>query len=283
MPELPEVESVRRLLVEGKPSLIGATVNRVEVLRESVIGGRLLAEQFSQDIRGSVFHEIFRHGKYLFFRLLSARGTNNRWMAVHLRMTGRLFLVSDLEARASYTRLAVYLQDGLALRFDDPRAFGRVWLVTDPAEVIAGLGPDALTVDEDTFLQRLDHHRRQLKPLLLDQSFVAGIGNIYADESLFRAGIHPLTTVSALSGSQRKSLYRAVYEVMHEAVACKGANIDGVFEAGCFPVAVYGRTGLPCKACGAVLVKLRVAQRGTHLCPKCQPIENVKPLAGGRV
>ncbi len=283
MPELPEVESVRRLLTEGRPSLIGTTVDRVEVLRDNVIGGHLLAEQFCQDVQDSVFHEIIRHGKYLFFRLHSARATNNLWMTVHLRMTGRLFLVSDRASKTMYTRLVVHLQQGLALRFDDPRAFGRVWLVEDPAEVIAGLGPDALTVDEDTFLRRLDHHRRQLKPLLLDQSFVAGIGNIYADESLFRAGIHPLKTVADLTVSQRKVLYRAVHDVMHEAVACKGANIDGVFEAGCFPVAVYGRAGLPCRTCGTALVKLRVAQRGTHLCPQCQPIEKVKSLVGGQV
>lgn len=283
MPELPEVESVRRLLIEGRPSLIGTTVDRVEVLRDNVIGDRLSVEQFCQGVQGAVFHEIFRYGKYLFFRLHSARATNNLWMALHLRMTGRLFLVPDRASRSLHTRIVLYLREGLALRFDDPRAFGRVWLVTDPAEVIAGLGPDALTVDEDTFLQRLDNHRRQLKPLLLDQSFVAGIGNIYADESLFRAGIHPLKTVSDLAPSQRKLLYQAVHTVMHEAVACKGANIDGVFEAGCFPVAVYGRAGLPCRTCGAALVKLRVAQRGTHLCPQCQPIEKVKFLAGGQV
>lgn len=279
MPELPEVESVRRLLVEGSPSLIGATISRVEVLRDNVIGGMLLPEQFSHTIEGLVFHEIFRHGKYLFFRLQAARGTSKRWMVVHLRMTGRLYLVADPALRTPHTRLVVHLLDGLVLRFDDPRAFGRVWLVADPVEIVSGLGPDALTVDESVFMQRLDHHRRQLKPLLLDQSFVAGLGNIYADESLFRAGIHPLQTTTGLTTSQRKRLYLAIHDVMHEAVACKGANIDGVFEAGCFPVAVYGRAGLPCVLCGTSIVKLRVGQRGTHLCPQCQPLEsrNVKP------
>jgi len=273
MPELPEVESVRRLLVEGSPSLIGTTISRVEVLRDNVIGGTLLPEQFCHKIVGSVFLEILRHGKYLFFRLQTARGTSSRWMVVHLRMTGRLYLVPDLAPRTSHTRLVVFLQNGLALRFDDPRAFGRVWLVADPAEVLAGLGPDALTIGETAFLQRLDHHRRQLKPLLLDQSFVAGLGNIYTDESLFRAGMHPLQSTSILAASQRKLLYRAIHDVMHEAVLCKGANIDGVFEAGCFPVAVYGRAGLPCTVCGTSIVKIRVGQRGTHLCPQCQPLE----------
>lgn len=282
MPELPEVESVRRLLMEDSPSLLGATISRVEVLRDNVIGGTLPVEQFCQMIAGSVFHEIFRHGKYLFFRLQTARDTSKRWMVVHLRMTGRLYLVPDPAMRTPHTRLVVHLQNGSVLRFDDPRAFGRVWLVADPLEVTSGLGPDALTVDESVFMQRLDRHCRQLKPLLLDQSFVAGLGNIYVDESLFRAGIHPLQTSAGLTAPQRKRLYQAIHNVMHEAVVCKGANIDGVFEAGCFPVAVYGRAGLPCMQCGTSIVKLRVGQRGTHLCPQCQPLSNVKPLAGGR-
>jgi formamidopyrimidine-DNA glycosylase len=193
-------------------------------------------------------------------------------MVVHLRMTGRLFLVTGPVARTQHTRLVMHLRDGVTLRFDDSRAFGRVWLVADPTEVIAGLGPDALTIDETLFLQRLNHHRRLLKPLLLDQSFVSGLGNIYTDESLFRARIHPLQPTSGLTAPQQKLLYRAIHEVMHEAVACKGANIDGVFEAGCFPVAVYGRDGLPCPVCGTSIVKVRVGQRGTHLCPQCQPL-----------
>lgn len=273
MPELPEVESVRRLLVEGPPSLIGTTVLRVEVLRHNVIGGDLAAEQFCHIVEGTIFHEIFRHGKYLFFRLQSARVTNSLWMVLHLRMTGRLFLLPDGAARMPHTRLVLYLQDGLALRFDDPRAFGRAWLVSDPTEVIAGLGPDALALGEAEFLQRLGRHRRQLKPLLLDQSFVAGLGNIYADESLFRAGIHPLQTASELGIAKRTLLYQAIHDVIHEAVTCKGANIDGVFEAGSFPVAVYGRAGSPCRVCGTSIAKLRVAQRGTHYCPQCQPLK----------
>lgn len=271
MPELPEVESVRQLLSEGEPSLLGAAVSRVEVLRGAVIGDGQSAERFQDEIVGAVFHEIFRHGKYLFFRLRCTRGTKPHWMAVHLRMTGRLLLMPAAAELSTHTRFALYLDRGLALHFDDPRAFGRVWLVSDPAEVTAGLGPDALSIGQEEFLQRLAGHRRQLKPLLLDQAFVAGLGNIYTDESLFRAGLHPLQTTVALRGSERKRLYRAVHMVLQDAVACKGANINGVFEAGDFPVAVYGRTGLPCPVCGTAIQKMRVGQRGTHLCPSCQP------------
>jgi len=273
MPELPEVESVRRLLVEGEPSLLGNVVSKVEIYRSGVVGGSHSVEQFRHQLEGASFHEIFRHGKYLFFRLCRARATRSHWMVAHLRMTGRLFLVPEVMASVSHTRCAMHFSSGLVLRFDDPRAFGRLWLVSDPIEVIAGLGPDGLAVGRDEFLQRLGQHRRQLKPLLLDQSFLAGLGNIYADESLFRAGLHPLQATAALPKQAQQRLYQAIYDVLHEAVACNGANIDGVFEAGCFPVAVYGRTGLPCKVCGDSIMKIRVGQRGTHLCPTCQPVQ----------
>ncbi|MGB4598652.1 MAG: DNA-formamidopyrimidine glycosylase [Trichlorobacter sp.] len=271
MPELPEVESVRRTLVDGTPSLLGAVVWNVDILRASVVDG-LSTEQLRRQVEGATVHEVFRHGKYLFFRLSNARGTNFCWMAVHLRMTGRLFLVSEESAIAPHTRFVLHLENRQVLRFDDPRAFGRVWLVSDPAEVISRLGPDALAIGKDMFLQRLSGQRRQLKPLLLDQSFVAGLGNIYVDESLFRARLHPLQSVTGLRGDERERLFAAVHEVLQQAVDCKGANIDGVFEAGNFPVAVYGRNGTPCPVCGSSIVKLRVAQRGTHLCPSCQPM-----------
>ena len=272
MPELPEVESVRQLLSTGEPSLPGAVVNRVEVLRNTVIGGGQSAHQLQHEIVGAVFHEIFRHGKYLFFRLRPARGTKSLWMAIHLRMRGRLFLVPAATAVSRHTRFVLYLDRGLALRFDDPRAFGRVWLIADPAEVISTLGPDALELDYHQFVQRLAGHRRQIKPLLLDQSVIAGLGNIYVDESLFRAGLHPLRTAATLTDEERRRLYGAVHAVLEQAVRCKGANIAGVFEAGNFPVAVYGRTGLPCDVCGSPIVKQKVGQRGTHLCLRCQPV-----------
>jgi formamidopyrimidine-DNA glycosylase len=268
MPELPEVESVLQCLATASPSLIGRQVQAVNILRDSVVAGdqALLLETLT----GAVCTSIVRHGKYLFFGFLPSHAAKRRWMALHLRMTGRLFLVPDHDARVRHTRLALMLDQGVALRFDDPRAFGRVWLVNDPVEVTSGLGPDALLVCRDTFLERLGRCKRQLKPLLLDQSFVAGIGNIYADEILFRAGLHPLRLSDSLTADERSSLFSALQGVLHQAVDCKGANIDGVFEAGSFPVMVYGRGGLPCSACGSVLVKERLGQRGTHYCPVCQ-------------
>jgi formamidopyrimidine-DNA glycosylase len=185
-------------------------------------------------------------------------------------MTGRLCLVPQEEAVERHTRLALMLDNGRALRFDDPRKFGRVWLSDDADAVTGSLGPDALDVPLQDFAARLAARRRQVKPLLLDQSFVAGIGNIYADESLHRAGIHPCTVTSELSPDRVRRLHAAVISVLGEAVAAQGANIDGVFKAGSFVVSVYGRDGQACRTCGTSVAKIRVGQRGTHFCPHCQ-------------
>lgn len=269
MPELPEVESVLQCLSSGDPALIGKEVQQVLVLRDSVIDGDHKA--FVTALAGTICTTIFRHGKYLFFRFQHSRAKQSTWMALHLRMTGRLFLVPALETRQRYTRFALMLDQDLALRFDDPRAFGRVWLVHDPSEVIGKLGPDALLVERDIFLDRLGGLKRQLKPLLLDQSFVAGIGNIYTDEILFRARLHPLRISDSLTSDESDCLFETMHAVLTLAVTTKGANIDGVFEAGSFPVRVYGRGGKPCSVCGTAIMKERFGQRGTHFCPVCQP------------
>jgi len=271
MPELPEVESEIRTLREGRPSLIGRRIDGVQLVGEGVVSGGA-ADAFRQQLSGAVFVTAERLGKYMIFGLdcVSAGQRGRRFLIIHLRMTGRLFLVPAAVSLDRHTRLAVLLDQGVALRFDDPRKFGRVWLVDDPAQVVGSLGPDALTVGFALFAQRLSRYNRQLKALLLDQSFVAGIGNIYADEILFRAGLHPLTSSRALPDQALLRLHAAVRSVLAEAVAARGANIDGVFKAGMFLASVYGRQGKPCPACGTAVVKSRVSQRGTHFCPSCQ-------------
>lgn len=270
MPELPEVESVVRTLRDGLPTLIGLRIASVNVVWSGVISDRY--SRFDDAVlENCSFSSISRSGKYLLFHL-ECPGNTFRVLIIHLRMTGRLFLVPHNEAVERHTRLALMLDKGLALRFDDPRKFGRVWLVDDPVCVIGGLGPDALTLDFAAFSASLTRHRRQLKPLLLDQSCVAGIGNIYADESLYRAGLHPLAIASELAPDDIRRLHAAITSVMEEAVAAQGANIDGVFKAGSFVVSVYGREGAPCRTCGTTISKIRVGQRGTHFCRNCQPL-----------
>lgn len=270
MPELPEVESVLQCLTTSNPSLIGRLVREVRILRDSVIEGD--ADTVVQTVTGLTCCAVCRHGKYLFFEFQGCSDQKPVWLALHLRMTGRLFLVPEQEIAERHTRFSLLLDQGLALRFDDPRAFGRVWLIDEPSEVTGKLGPDALLIRQNTFLDRLHGTRRQLKPLLLDQSFVAGVGNIYADETLFRAQLHPARLSADLSSPEAERLYHALHGVLVQAVAAKGANIDGVFEAGSFPVAVYGRGGRPCIVCGTLIVKERLGQRGTHFCPVCQPL-----------
>lgn len=270
MPELPEVESVVRMLLDGVPAVTELRIESVNVIWNGVLSDSCISFDGAA-LEGCCFSEIRRHGKYLIFQLTCPHG-QPRYLIVHLRMTGRLFLVPHTEAVERHTRLVLMLTHGLALRFDDPRKFGRVWLVNDPATVIGGLGPDALTLDFALFAARLAGYRRQLKPLLLDQSFVAGIGNIYADESLFRAGLHPLAVSSELTPTEIQRLHAAIISVLEEAVAAGGANIDGVFKAGSFVVRVYGREGAPCRVCATAISKIRVAQRGTHYCPHCQTV-----------
>jgi len=271
MPELPEVESVLRALRDSIPALPGCLVIDAIIL-SNVVAASDYSVAFNETITGMVFSTISRHGKYLIFKLTKpCSDPIELFLIVHLRMTGRLYLVPQEQAIVKHTRMALTLDDGLALRFDDPRKFGRVWLVDDPAKVISGLGPDALTVSQEIFRSKISAYNRQIKPLLLDQSFIAGIGNIYADESLYRAGIHPLTSSNSLSELQIERLHSAICEVLSEAVDANGANIDGVFSEGDFVVCVYGRKDKPCPKCGSPIVKIRVGQRGTHFCPVCQP------------
>jgi len=275
MPELPEVESVLRVLCDARPSLIGRQIQQVLVTWDGVLCECSVTD-FHKQLMGAMFSTASRHGKYLFFRL-DGEGfpcNKRKYLVVHLRMTGRLALVQESESHGRHTRLALTLDHNLALCFDDPRKFGRVWLVDDPDQVTAKLGPDALAVAYGLFAERFETYHRQLKPLLLDQSFVSGIGNIYADEVLYRAGFHPLTNSAHLSPLEIRRLYDAVNSVLREAVAANGANIDGVFKAGMFRVNVYARQGQSCFFCGSTIIKTRVGQRGTHYCPACQKLKN---------
>jgi len=270
MPELPEVESVVRTLQSGSPSLIGLRVLSVLPVWTGVISQDPKSADLAQ-LENFSFSSIGRLGKYLIF-YLECDSKRPLCLIVHLRMTGRLFLVPESEAVEKHTRLSLMLDQGQVLRFDDPRKFGRVWLVDDSEMVTGGLGPDALSIAADQFAARISVCRRQLKPLLLDQSFVAGIGNIYADESLHRAGLHPLANSADLLPDEVLGLHAAILSVLKEAVLAGGANIDGVFKAGSFVVNVYGREGSPCRICGTPISKIKVGQRGTHFCGQCQSL-----------
>lgn len=258
MPELPEVETIVRSLA---PRLAGR-----RILEARFRAPRVLRGAPEPDLAGCRIASVTRQGKHILLH------TDRGVLAVHLGMTGRLLL--DAEP-TPYIR-AEFQLDGCALLFEDVRQFGRMaWGETLPPNV-AALGPDALGVGEQEFAGRLRSRRGRVKGLLLRQDVVSGLGNIYVDEALHRAGIHPLAEASRLSAARLRRLHAAVREVLSEAVAAGGSSISDYVDAdgrrGGFQERhrVYGRAGKPCLTCGRPVEKMVVAQRGTHLCPHCQ-------------
>lgn len=276
MPELPEVETTARALREG---LCGRRIVGVRALDYPPLVEPLSPEAFSQSLIGRRILDVGRRGKYM---LLPLDGGDT--LTVHLRMSGRLFFAEGTSQADKHTRVILDLDNGQALHFRNPRKFGRMRLLT-PAEYAAfdaRLGPEPLAPEwsADALVARLQGRRRaRLKPLLLDQRFLAGLGNIYADEVLFRAGLHPLRRAGDLSSQEGARLHRAIADVLREAIEAEGTTLsDGVYrfgqdQAGGFAdsLQVYGRGGQPCRRCGSPIVRWTIAGRSSHFCPHCQP------------
>lgn len=271
MPELPEIETIRRFLTTGsdnQPGILGEWITRADLLWP----GSLAApgqEEFSSRITGRRILEITRRGKYLVFRL------DDGYLLFHLRMSGDLILEPAEAEIAPHHRLVLYLAGGRRLAFNDTRKFGRTWLVRDPQQVTGKLGPEPLdpAFDAPQLFDNLQRSHRQLKPLLMDQSFLAGLGNIYTDEALHRARLHPLTPAHLVSTGQAEALFTAIRQTLEDGIRHNGSSIDWVYRGGEFQnfFRVYGRKGQPCPVCGTGIEKMVVGQRGTHFCPACQP------------
>jgi formamidopyrimidine-DNA glycosylase len=275
MPELPEVETFVRKLRDGDdaiPAVIGLTAAAAEVFWAKTLAAPP-EEEFVRRISGQTVRSLTRRGKFLVF------GLDHDWLLIHLRMSGDLLMFPpggvDLP---KHIRLAITFTNGWQLAFNDPRKFGRAWLTADPAEVTGGLGVEPL----DESLTAAEFHRllraknRQLKPLLLDQKFIAGVGNIYSDEALHLAGLHPLRKAGGVSEAEAGRLLSALRQVLTEGIKRNGASIDWVYRGGAFQnhFRVYGRTGEPCPVCGTPITHLLVGQRSTHICTKCQALED---------
>jgi formamidopyrimidine-DNA glycosylase len=264
MPELPEVETIVRNL---HPALIGRGI-----LSADLRWRRSLAVptpvKFKRQIQGQQIQEISRRAKFIHIELSKAH------LIIHLRMSGDLLAVLGGYQPGKHDRLILKLTDDMSFVFADPRKFGRVWLVKDPEEVFRDLGPEPLSDDfTPAWLHAALHaQRRQLKPLLLDQSFLAGLGNIYTDEALHMARLHPLTPSNSVSAHAAEILWASIREVLEEGIRRNGASIDWVYRGGDFQnhFRVYGRTGEPCPVCGKKIERIVVGQRGTHFCPRCQ-------------
>jgi formamidopyrimidine-DNA glycosylase len=271
MPELPEVETIARVLRQGGPktqSLLGKRITNVRLLWDRTLATPSPAE-FEARLTGHIFQAISRRGKFLITHL--SQGDK---LVFHLRMSGDLLLQPDEGAPAPHDRLILGLHDGQRLTFNDARKFGRVWLVSDLQAITQHLGPEPLesSFTPNVLFERLHSYRRQIKPLLMDQSFLAGLGNIYADEALHMAGIHPLRSSDSLDYPEAERLWRSIRQVLQDGIRLSGASIDWVYRGGEFQnqFRVYQRAGEACLVCQTPIRRIVVGQRGTHYCPVCQ-------------
>lgn len=272
MPELPEVETVRRSLQQA---LGGRRI--VEVTR--VAWARTIAKPapdvFCTLLQDRTIHDVDRRAKYIIIRL-----DRDEALVVHLRMTGRLTVVGPESQPDKHTHVALRLDNGQQLFFHDTRKFGRIWLLdtTGLALLYGKLGPepldDALTAEE--FRTLLRRRKGRIKPLLLDQNLIAGLGNIYVDEALWMARLHPLQTVAEIDNDEVDRLFAAIRDVLARSIERRGTTFADYRDAWGFKgenqnfLNVYDRAGQPCPRCGTLIERMVVGQRGTHICPTCQ-------------
>jgi len=271
MPELPEVETIVRAL---RRCVIGATIASAEITWAGTIGCPD-ADGFVRGVSGQRIADVSRRGKWIIVTLGSGQA-----LLVHLRMTGRLLVAQAKCDGADHVRVRLPLVDGRTVCFHDVRKFGRLCLVDDAGGVTGGLGPEPLdeSFTDAAFRELLEGRRGRIKPLLLNQRFLAGLGNIYTDEALWRARIHPLRLANGLTSAEITRLWSSIRTVLRRAIASGGTTLDdGGFvgtggEAGQFAhrLAVYGRAGAGCLRCGGTIERTVVGQRGTHICPACQ-------------
>ena len=270
MPELPEVETIKN---ELSPHVVGRIISGITLFWEGMLRQPSLAEFYSRISRREITG-LSRRGKYLIFSLSSGD-----LLVIHLKMSGSLLVGKDSSEPPKYSRAIIRLDDGTSIFFSDPRKFGMMRLVKDDSSILGRLGPEPLEASftPQVLTQRLSKRKAPLKAALLDQSFVAGIGNMYADEALFLAKIHPLRPSNSLSQYEIKRLHSAIRQVLRSAITNGGASImnylrpDGTPGTAHFEFKVAHGRGKNCPNCGTPLKRIAVRNRGTYFCPKCQP------------
>jgi len=269
MPEMPEVETIRR---ELRSYILGRTFQEVMFLWPGTASG-MSSQDMAARLVGRRIMEICRRGKYLIISLDDAHR-----LLIHLRMTGQLRVYTAPTPPEKHTRVLLKLDDGTEVHFWDQRKFGRFYLVRDENEIVGTLGPEPLshTWQVDDFIQALRGRRASIKSLLLNQHVVAGLGNIYADEALFFAGIHPRRPGGSLTEEEVAALYEAIRYVLREALKAQGSTFSTYRrpqqETGSYQSRhhVFRRTGKPCMVCGTPIERIKIAGRSTHFCPRCQ-------------
>ncbi|MCS6872357.1 MAG: bifunctional DNA-formamidopyrimidine glycosylase/DNA-(apurinic or apyrimidinic site) lyase [Anaerolineae bacterium] len=275
MPELPEVETAVRAL---RAPLVGRTILSAHFPEPPRRMLNLPADVFAARVSGERIQALTRRAKYLIFQL------STQSMIVHLKMTGHLYVLprGQADEMDRWLRVCLLLDNEAELRFSDARRFGRVYLAAQPEDVLPPLGPEPLddSFTPAMFAERLRKRKGVLKSLLLDQAFIAGIGNIYADEALHIAGLHPLRRAESLSAAEVEQLYHGVRQALNDGLARMGASIgwyrqpNGARgEAQNYLRAYRGRgDARPCPVCGTPIHTIRIGQRSAHFCPTCQPL-----------
>jgi formamidopyrimidine-DNA glycosylase len=274
MPELPEVETVvRDLLAHG---LRNAVIRSIDIRWPRLVSG-VSPSRFSHAVANRILVDLSRRAKYI----VATLDSGDR-LLIHLRMTGKLRFAAPDEHPGKHDHAVIHFTDGTRLFFNDTRKFGRFRLAVAGSDPLAALGPEPLSpaFTADVLRQRLAKKRRMIKPLLLDQATVAGLGNIYVDESLWQARLHPTRRADTLTAAEIRRLHDAIVSVLRRGVENCGTTL-GTGQTNFYSVSghrgqnadalnVFRRDGLPCPRCGAEIVRTVVGQRGTHLCPRCQ-------------
>jgi formamidopyrimidine-DNA glycosylase len=269
LPELPEVETIKNELF---PRLIGRQITGVTIYDAKPVR-KPSVEEFQQKLIGQKIDSLDRRGKYLIFQLSSSAA-----LVIHLRMSGALLF--NPEQPDQYTRVIFYLDNGSQLIFADRRRLGALWLVENEQTIVGKLGPEPLTpgFTAETLTKRLQKHKAPIKAVLLDQAVIAGIGNMYADEALFAAKIHPLRKANSLSPQEIRNLHQAIRNVLQSAIDNKGASVntykrpDGQLGIAHSNFCVAHRGGKPCPICGTPIQRLAIRNRGSYFCPNCQKL-----------
>jgi formamidopyrimidine-DNA glycosylase len=267
MPELPEVETIKNELL---PYVTGRVIKGVEICWDRMVKYPS-AEEFGQRVTGQKITGLTRRGKYLFFQL-----NGGEILVMHMKMTGSL-LVNPPDGK--FSRAVFHLDKGIDVHFRDPRKFGKMWLDSDKKTTTGKLGPEPLDDDftVETLAAILRKRTAPVKPVLLDQSIIAGIGNMYADEALFESKIHPERPAKSLTGAEVKRLHDAIRLVLEKALKKKGASVRNYIRPDGNPGTAHDEfnvahgTGKTCPRCGVDIKRIVVRGRGTYICPRCQP------------
>ena len=267
MPELPEVETIKNELL---PHVLNRTIKSIDVLWDRMVK-KPAVKDFKKQVVGQKITSLTRRGKYLFFHL-----SGGSYLVMHMKMTGSLVMNSK---DTKFARAILHLDNGKAVYFLDPRKFGKMWLEKDAAAVTSRLGPEPLDNDftPAALGNILSKRTAPVKPVLLDQSIIAGIGNMYADESLFEAKIHPEKPANKLSRAEIVRLYKAIQSVLQKALKNKGASVRNYIRPDGAPGSAHDEfnvahgVGKDCPRCGTPIRRIVVRGRGTYFCPRCQP------------